>query len=93
MRAKNDSSPAVPQDYLVIVSPGETWQTIWLVTDAPSASEAEQMVWTERGYNSGEPVRVRSVADRHAATLAAKYVTRYNATRVNASREMVRFND
>jgi len=82
-----------PQDYLVIVSPGETWQTIWLVTDAPSASEAEQMVWTERGYNSGEPVRVRLVGDRSAAMCSATYATSYDAARVEASRETVRYND
>lgn len=80
-------------DYLIIVSPGETWQHSVLVLDAPNASEAEQAMWTERRYNSGEPVCVRETKDRLTATNSAKYVIPYDAARVEASREMVRYND
>lgn len=81
------------KDYLVILSPGETWQHFWLVLDAPSANEAEQMVWTERGYNSGEPVRVREVFNSATATKSATYTTTYDAKRVAEAREMIRYND
>jgi hypothetical protein len=80
-------------DFLVVVSPGESWQARWLVMAAPNASEAEQAVWTERGYNSGEPVRVHPVSDRSAATDSALHVITYDKMTVDEHREMVRYND
>jgi hypothetical protein len=89
---REEGTPILPlTDYLVVVSPGEGWQTIWLVMDAPSGTEAEQMVWTERRYNSGEPIRVRPVADRTGASASATYVTTYDIKRVEESRELVRY--
>lgn len=80
-------------DYLVILSPGEGWQTIWLVLDAPRPSDAEKMVWTENGYNSGEPVRIRPVISRADAIKSATYTTTYDPARVEASKELIRYND
>lgn len=88
------------KDYLVTVSPGEKWEAIWLVRDAPSASEAEQSVWTERGYNSGEPVRVKPRSTEYhpqcysfAPCPEWHHIITYSASEVESARELVRYND
>jgi hypothetical protein len=80
-------------NFLLIVSPKESWQRIYIVRDAPSSWEAEQMMWTEKGYNSGEPVHIYPCGDVTVASAAAKEVFTYNAAKVEASRETVRYND
>lgn len=80
-------------DYIVVLSPGESYQTRWLVLDAPNASEAIQMVWTEKRYNSGEWVRTAPVSSREAAVKSADHIISYDRVRVEASRELVRYND
>jgi hypothetical protein len=78
-------------DFVVTVSPDELWQVRWLVMNAPNFHEAEQAVWTERGYNSGEPVRVRRV--RAGMNLSDCRVLEFNQKAVDEARELVRYND
>lgn len=81
------------KDYFVIIAPGENWQRVFLVLDAPSPREAEQAMWTERGYNSGDVVRVRTAANRELAAGSACEVITYDAKLVNEWRSVVQYND